>query len=169
MEWASSTANKICTAEWASSTVFQLIGTSIRYRFPAYWNEHQRPVSIQNRVDDEKTEKTVGKGKILPVAPPKPAPDKPSRRKNQGGYHIPLMYLATPRHQPDVDGATYIQPQQLQLISWSVVSNTWYDNNKMIVFNPSIESIPLMPNLREAGPRLRSNQGWTMPRQKCEK
>ena len=29
----------------------------------------------------------------------------------------------------------------------------------MIVFNPSIESIPLMPNLREAGPRLRLNHG----------
>ena len=27
----------------------------------------------------------------------------------------------------------------------------------MIFFNPSIESIPLMPNLREAGPRLRLN------------
>ena len=31
----------------------------------------------------------------------------------------------------------------------------------MIVFNPSIESIPLMPNLREAGPRLRLNQNET--------
>ena len=85
-------------------------------------------------------------------------------------YHIPLMYLATPRHQPDVGGATYIQPQQLQLISWSVLSNTWYNNNKMIVLNPSIdypldtpgyESIPLWPNLREAGPRLRLNHART--------
>ena len=32
-------------------------------------------------------------------------------------YHILLMYLATPGHQLDVGGATYIQPQQLQLIS----------------------------------------------------
>ena len=61
MEWASGAADKICTLEWASktmewasSTVIQLIGTSIRYWFPAYWNEHQRLVSTQNRIDDQK-------------------------------------------------------------------------------------------------------------------